>query len=155
MLLDPIPPEGLRIPAEAIPLFKQWQVDKDSLRQALAGTAPTAKVDEFFEKLVNEAFTNSKGVFEGNIKAMAEMDLTPEMGKVKVPTLLIWGEQDVWVPLDGVKRVHEAIKGSRLEIINGVGHSLNVERPEKMVELLVEFAEAAGTSAAQGQGFLN
>lgn len=143
ILLDPVPAEGLVIPEEFYPLFKQWQEDKESLKEALKGTAPTYSYDQFFDQLVEEAFTASKQVFEGNIKALAEMDLSGKLSQIAVPTLLIWGELDNWSPLDGVQKIHQAIEGSLLEVVPGVGHSLNVENPSRFVDLVTNFCKMA------------
>ncbi|MFC4766018.1 alpha/beta fold hydrolase [Effusibacillus consociatus] len=141
ILLDPVPAEGLVIPEEFHPLFKQWQEDKESLKEALKGTAPTYSYNEFFDQLVEEAFTASKQVFEGNIKALAEMDVSGHLREITAPALVIWGELDNWSPLDGIQRIHQAIPGSRLEVVPGVGHSLNVENPKRFVDLVTDFCK--------------
>ena len=52
-------------------------------------------------------------------------DLQDDARKISTPTLLVWGTDDQMVPLSDGKRFAELIKGSKLEIISGVGHSLH------------------------------
>lgn len=57
----------------------------------------------------------------------------------QLPTLIVWGAQDPFVPVSHAFVAHEAIPGSRLEIFEGVGHYPHCEAPQRFVELLVEF----------------
>src|SRR5260370_30930018 len=52
-----------------------------------------------------------------------------EIGQIRVPTLIIVGDQDVSVPLPNSQHLHEGIAGSRLVIIPGAGHASTVAEP--------------------------
>jgi pimeloyl-ACP methyl ester carboxylesterase len=56
-----------------------------------------------------------------------------------MPTLIVWGDKDPIIPLVHAYKAHEAIPGSRLEILEGVGHYPHVEEPVRFVEILAEF----------------
>jgi pimeloyl-ACP methyl ester carboxylesterase len=56
-----------------------------------------------------------------------------------LPTLIVWGAQDPFLPVSHAVVAHEAIPGSRLEIFDGVGHYPHCEAPERFVEVLVDF----------------
>jgi pimeloyl-ACP methyl ester carboxylesterase len=60
-----------------------------------------------------------------------------------VPTLVVWGSADTIIPVEHAHAAHEAIPGSRLEIIEGVGHFPHVEAPERFVEVLRDFIETS------------
>jgi len=66
--------------------------------------------------------------------ALAESDTRDVLADLRVPTLLIWGDQDEITPL-----WHEAPAGARLEIIPNAGHLCYVEQPEKFNSLVREF----------------
>ena len=53
-----------------------------------------------------------------------------------IPTLIIWG------PVEHAHAAHAAIPGSWLEIIDGVGHYVHCEAPDRFVEALTEFIES-------------
>jgi pimeloyl-ACP methyl ester carboxylesterase len=56
-----------------------------------------------------------------------------------MPTLIVWGDSDPIIPVEHGIAAHEAIPGSRLEILEGVGHFPHLERPERFTELLLDF----------------
>ena len=56
-----------------------------------------------------------------------------------VPTLIVWGEDDAIIPVEHAYSAHEAITGSRLEIVEGVGHFPHAEAPERFLEIVTKF----------------
>ncbi|HJW75669.1 MAG TPA: hypothetical protein VJ787_08375, partial [Thermoleophilia bacterium] len=40
----------------------------------------------------------------------------------QLPTLIVWGAQDSFIPVSHAVAAHKAIPGSRLEIFDGMGH---------------------------------
>ena len=58
-----------------------------------------------------------------------------------VPTLIVWGEDDPIIPVSHAHAAHEAIPGSRLEVLPGVGHFPHVEDPQRFNEVLRDFIE--------------
>jgi pimeloyl-ACP methyl ester carboxylesterase len=56
-----------------------------------------------------------------------------------LPTLIVWGDRDNIIPVSHAYAAHEAIDGSRLEIIEGIGHFPHVEAPERFLEVLLHF----------------
>jgi L-proline amide hydrolase len=63
-------------------------------------------------------------------------DITPRLGEVRVPVLVISGEHDEATPAV-VRPLVEAIPEARWELIEGAGHSTHLEAPERF-EALVE-----------------
>jgi pimeloyl-ACP methyl ester carboxylesterase len=59
----------------------------------------------------------------------------------EVPTLIVWGDRDTIIPVSHAYAAHEAIPGSRLEIIEGTGHFPHVEAPERFLAVLTDFLE--------------
>ncbi len=60
-----------------------------------------------------------------------------------LPTLIIWGDQDGIIPVDHAYAAHEAIPGSRLEILEGCGHFPHVQQPDHLVEVIREFVHTS------------
>jgi pimeloyl-ACP methyl ester carboxylesterase len=70
----------------------------------------------------------------------------------EVPTLIVWGDRDEIIPVHQGHSTHQAMPRSQLEIFEGVGHFPQVERPDRFVEVLVEFMESSppvGVTAAR------
>jgi 3-oxoadipate enol-lactonase len=71
--------------------------------------------------------------------ALRDADLTGDAAKIKVPTLVVVGDQDGSTPPDLVKATADRIPGAKFEIIKGCGHLPCIEQPERLAELLAEF----------------
>ena len=59
-----------------------------------------------------------------------------------LPTLIVWGERDGIIPITHAYAAHDAIPGSQLVILEGVGHFPHVEAPDRFIEVLGEFLES-------------
>ncbi len=67
-----------------------------------------------------------------------------------VPTLIVWGANDPIIPVSHAYTAHEAIPGSRLEIIEGAGHFPHVEAPERFLAVLGAFLAETEPAPATG-----
>jgi pimeloyl-ACP methyl ester carboxylesterase len=56
-----------------------------------------------------------------------------------VPTLIVWGNRDDIIPVAHATAAHEAIPGSQLAVLAGVGHFPHVEAPERFLSVLIDF----------------
>ncbi len=65
----------------------------------------------------------------------------------QMPTLIVWGARDPFIPVEHAIATHDAIPGSRLEILADVSHYPHCETPARFVEVLVDFMTA--TAAAR------
>ena len=85
--------------------------------------------------------TNPRAFMHGSYFAVAEGYSPEEVGaKVTAPLLLIVGDEDRISPLAAnAEPLHKAIRGSRLEILKGIGHLPHVEAPEKVNQMVREF----------------
>jgi pimeloyl-ACP methyl ester carboxylesterase len=63
------------------------------------------------------------------------------LARIKVPTLLLWGESDRVVTPDYGRAYNRLIPGSTFELIEGAGHHPEIERPEAFVERVSRFLE--------------
>ena len=59
-----------------------------------------------------------------------------------MPILIIWGDRDNIIPVSHAHAAHDALPGSQLVIIEGVGHFPQIEAPEQFVSALVEFMDS-------------
>ena len=69
-------------------------------------------------------------------------DFRNDIGQVTVPTLVIHGDSDAIVPLEGSgRRTHEAIEGSELVVIEDGPHGINASHPREFNQALLRFLE--------------
>lgn len=69
-----------------------------------------------------------------------------------MPTLIVWGDADPIIPVSHAYAAHEAIPGSRLEILEGVGHFPQSEEPHRLARLILDFL-ATPPSAVDHEAF--
>jgi pimeloyl-ACP methyl ester carboxylesterase len=68
-----------------------------------------------------------------------DLGLPGLVARVRVPTLVVWGSEDAWVPVEHAERFLADIPGSRKAVIEGCGHLPQEERPHEVRRLLEEF----------------
>jgi pimeloyl-ACP methyl ester carboxylesterase len=68
------------------------------------------------------------------VSALNRLHLTAEL-----PTMVVWGDEDRIIPVEHGYALHEARSGSRLEVLEGVGHFPHVERPSEVADLIDDF----------------
>ncbi len=78
---------------------------------------------------------------ELTFKRSINEDLQSVAKNISVPTLLIYGTKDRDTPIKYGRLFHEAIHGSRLEVINA-GHFLHQEQTKEVSSLILEFLES-------------
>ena len=81
--------------------------------------------------------------YAGTCAALRDADLTESTRALKVPTLLIVGDQDGSTPADLVRSTAALIRGSEFRIIEGAGHLPCIEKPEAVASLIAGFLRTA------------
>jgi pimeloyl-ACP methyl ester carboxylesterase len=72
-------------------------------------------------------------------------EIQPRYGEIERPVLILWGEEDRWIPPGKGDRLRSAIPGSRLRIIPRAGHLAMEDAPDTVAEALDEFFSADRT----------
>ena len=99
---------------------------------------PSAHPDWYASAVEALLSTDPEG-YVGCCAALAASDLGGVLGSIGVPTLLIGGELDASTPASDMERLHAAIVGSRLRILEGAAHIANLDQPEVFTEELAKF----------------
>lgn len=78
-----------------------------------------------------------RSIFDAALRNLRERyePITDRLRQVRLPTRVLWGDQDPFFPVAQAKRTAGLVDGAELAILSGAGHFLPEERP-------VEFAEA-------------
>ena len=64
---------------------------------------------------------------------------TEELGRIRAPTLVIVGDEDLATPLAKAQQIVAAIAGATLEVVPRAGHSSTVEEPTYVTKLIEAF----------------
>lgn len=79
------------------------------------------------------------GVTRATMGVITRRGIYDEIAKIRVPALIIVGDQDVATVPAKAERVRERIQGSRLVTIPGAGHTSTVEEPAAVNAAINEF----------------
>jgi len=101
-------------------------------------TASKELVDEVFS-IVNDRGKAIRVV--ATAKSAVRHNLGDKLHKIKAPTLLIWGLQDIVTPPFVGEKFHELIEDSRLHMLDKCGHAPMMEKPEEFNVLLDAFLD--------------
>ena len=81
--------------------------------------------EEYHRQIAGKAFDRSfcpEGEARQYLAIMLQKDRTAELAKMKVPSLIIHGDEDPLVPLAGGKATADAISGAEFRVLKGMGH---------------------------------
>ena len=81
-------------------------------------------------------------VFHAACEALAELDLRPQLGQVKVPVLVLVGEHDEATPPPMSRELAAGLPHARLKIIPGCAHVPQLQSPEVFLEAIGDFLPA-------------
>jgi 3-oxoadipate enol-lactonase len=117
----------------------------DVLIQGMVGATTREKhsgvVDTVYQVMESAPVPGIVGALEA---MMGRPDSTLLLLTIDVPTLIVVGEEDVFAPVAESHAMHQAIPGSRLEIIERAGHVSNLERPAAFNHVMSEFLGSVG-----------
>lgn len=85
-----------------------------------------------------------RGVTDALAGLAARADSTPTLREIRVPTLVVCGEEDAITPPAEAEALHAAIKDSTLELIPKAGHLANLEAPDAFNRALEAFRARVG-----------
>lgn len=73
------------------------------------------------------------------LQTIFQTDYREEISKLNIPTLIIQSQEDDFVPMQVAEFIHEKINGSKLEIIETIGHLPHITAPQKVISALARF----------------
>lgn len=144
-LIAPAPIEGVFTPVDTLMLLAQMRTDPTLLAQALAAVMPAFDTNaggnsQFFSSLVEDAARLAPPAYTGMATALSSWNRFADARRLTLPTLLVWGDQDIIVDRDAMTRTLIAIPGAtNLEVLRDVGHAPMLEAPITLAERLIEF----------------
>jgi haloalkane dehalogenase len=118
------------------------------LAQVSTGIAE-ADAREYFKAFADEP--RRRGQLElyrsGDFSELAAYE--GRLAALGVPTLLLWGEDDPFAPVAGAERFQREIPGAELEVIDGTGHFVVEDAPQRYAERLTAFLTRAREGTAR------
>lgn len=151
VLLDSVGAKGLElvIPLEQVLAhFEHMSVNKDYFSQVLATTIKGIDASSRpFQDIVDVTWGCDRISWVGVPEILStRIDIEGRMKEVKLPTLILHGEEDLVLPTAVSEKLHRQLPHSELRILKGVGHSYNMEQPRAFAETLIEFWSSISAS---------
>lgn len=66
---------------------------------------------------------------------------TDRLGEISAPTLILWGAEDRWIPVQNARRFQQAIPNAMLTIVESSGHVPMEEQPGRSAAVARPFLE--------------
>ncbi|MGB3946283.1 MAG: alpha/beta hydrolase [Candidatus Saccharimonadales bacterium] len=132
---------GKTVPGAGPRLVKSRLISRISTAIILTANQPKLKKqirDHHFKNLDYISSIDFYYQLHVNINKKGAVDYAPELNK-KFTVRIITGDKDNVTPLATEKKLHQALSGSELHVIRGVGHLLHYERPKEVAEAIREF----------------
>lgn len=102
------------------------------VREYISGASSPGLRSDVLDQLVAPWLGAGQASFYRQIAQADESytaEFEPLLKEVSVPTFIIWGADDVWIPPDRAARLEAAIPGSVSTIIDGAGHLVQEDAP--------------------------
>lgn len=86
-------------------------------------------------------------LFENNRQAFIDRsyiereDYTNRIKTIKVPTLILWGAEDAWIPVSDAAKFKAALPQAVVKIMPSTGHVPMEERPEESLAIALDFLD--------------
>jgi len=84
-------------------------------------------------------YYNASSQMKEIMKNVLVEDLTDYLGKIKTPTLLVWGKEDKTTPLADGEIMKFKIQNSKLKVIEDANHSLPYQKAEEFADIVGKF----------------
>jgi pimeloyl-ACP methyl ester carboxylesterase len=112
---------------------------------ARAGVKSTPARQEIWRSYASLADAESRQAFFRSLRNVIDFNgqAVSALGRLyraaHLPTLIVWGAKDPFIPVSHAIAAHQAIPGSRLEIFDDVGHYPHCEAPARFLAVLMAF----------------
>ena len=110
---------------------------KDNLKEVYFDDSKIsdALIDRYHQMILREG-SRTAFIERANLE---EQDDTDRLSQVQAPTLLIWGENDLWIPVENGAKFMKELPNSSLIIMKETGHVPMEERPLESVAHTLKF----------------
>lgn len=136
----PMPTEGIKLLQG---LYREPTIENLKKMMAVFVFDPGSMTEELFQARLDNMLTR-KDHLENFVKSLAANpkqfpDQGPRLGEIAAPTLVIWGRDDRFVPMDVGLRLIWGMPNAELHIFNRCGHWAQWEHADKFNRMVLDF----------------
>ena len=100
---------------------------------ARLGLVSEARLEAARRRHGSSDYRAATGVVRDVLVASAGESYEVELAAVRCPVALVWGRDDLTVPLEVAEVAQRLVPGATLEVLDGIGHLVPTEAPERLV----------------------
>ena len=129
--------------AEIVRLFFGRWVVKRTLKEVFYNDAMVTeeKIDAYFSRLSTENSLYANTALARSLDFDALSSYTKRIPEIKNRTLILWGKDDAWIPLESGYRFSKDLANEKLVILPECGHVPQEEKPEQTAKIMIDFIE--------------
>ncbi len=140
ILVAPAPPTPLRFPDE----MRETQIhaydNRENVLQTISFLSARTPSPEIVEQIIEDSMSGSRDATLAYPTASILEDISSEVSKISVPTLVLAGELDQLDSIEQHKReVVARIPNARFEIVKGSGHLIPIDEPLQLAKEIASF----------------
>ena len=142
-----------RIPAEAKPVWQERIKTAETqgmepIVEPTLGRWFTTPFRESRKDLMDRVRAMIRGTkpqgYAGCCHAISALDLTDKLSAIRIPTLVVVGEEDQGTPVAASRAIQAQIAGSQMETLQSAAHLSNMEQPEAFTAAVTSFLARLG-----------
>ena len=114
-------------------------ISEEFVREFQVSMAFQPMPDGFVTGVVKESLNMPARVWREVMAEMLSSNSQVELAKIKVPTLILWGDKETVFPRSEQDALLASLPNARLKVYEDTGHAMHWERPERFAKDLQEF----------------
>ena len=137
-------PEALAVITSVAPADREACIEAEVKKQRILRGSKYPLDEAFVRLYAAQAFDRCyypEGTTRQLAAILASGSRREKLKSVKLPTLVIHGDADPLVPVEGGKDTAASIPGAKLLIIEGMGHDIPVEMAPQIIQAISEHAK--------------
>ena len=138
----PMPTEGIKLLQG---LYREPSIDNLKKMMAVFVFDSSSLTEALYQARLNNMLARQEHL-ENFVKSLAAnpkqfTDYGPRLGEITAPTLVIWGRDDRFVPMDVGLRLISGIPNAELHVFNRCGHWAQWEHADKFNRMVLDFLQ--------------
>ena len=139
-LFTPMPTEGIKLLQG---LYREPSIDNLKKMMSVFVYDSSDLTEELFQERLDNML-GRRDHLENFVKSMAANpkqfpDFSPRLGEISAQTLIVWGSNDRFVPMDAGLRLLAGLPNAELHVFNRCGHWAQWEHADKFNRLVLDF----------------
>ncbi len=141
--------ERARVQIESLPARSEAQLLDEMMLLTLSEATyeQPGQVQMMRSLIMSYEHRQRRAGFVRQLRASAAHEARGRLSRLSLPVHVIAAEQDRLVPEWKSRELAELIPGARFQTIGGAAHAVNIERPDELARLVLEFLERVDKTA--------